>query len=84
MNSTYEVGRPLGSRPGRAGAAPLQPVLQPFEGEPALLPHDQLAVYAGYHSCLINRPYPSTDQRCEWFRGGVQGGGDLPGAAPVR
>lgn len=39
-----KVGWPLARGSGRPGAAPLKPVLQPFEGESARLPYDQLAI----------------------------------------
>jgi hypothetical protein len=45
--SKAAVGRPLGSRPGRPSTTPGKPVLQPLEGEPPFLPHDQLAVQSG-------------------------------------
>ena len=32
------------------------PVLQPLERQPVVLPHDQLAVYVSYHICLTEGP----------------------------
>jgi hypothetical protein len=54
----------MARRLDRPGSAPGEPVLQLLERQVAHgFPYDQLAVHAGYHTCLINSSHPPADLR---------------------